>query len=76
MGPRKDLKDSQGGVKPEREGRGHFRTFIARGECWVWGPKGQMRESVSHPPWRTLWALNPEELINLHFCTLRRYMAS
>jgi hypothetical protein len=22
--------------------------------CWVWEPKGQMSESVSHPPWRAL----------------------
>jgi hypothetical protein len=35
----------------------------------VWGPTGHMSASVSHPPWRVLWALHLEKeirgLINL-----------
>jgi hypothetical protein len=50
--------------------------ILAIQKCWVWGPKGQMSEYPS-PHGEALWALHPEELLNLHSCTLwRRYRVS
>jgi hypothetical protein len=48
------------GVTPTKEKEEGADSWPWGQLCWVWGPKGQMSESVCHSPWRALWALHPK----------------
>jgi hypothetical protein len=40
--------------------RNHLKWLHREIYCWVWRPKAD--ERVSHPPWRAISFLHPEEM--------------